>query len=108
MTMQDIRSILRLKHQQGLSVREVADRLKLSKTTVATYLLRAQEADLGNWPLPAGRDDDAMLKAVLFQRVGRPPRDDRVPQWPHVSAELKRKGALLHKSSGIPCVTPRC
>jgi len=95
MTMQDIRSILRLKHQQGLSVREVADRLKLSKTTVATYLLRAQEAGLGCWPLPAGRDDDATLKAILFQRVGRPPRDDRVPQWPHVSAELKRKGVTL-------------
>jgi predicted transcriptional regulator len=31
---------LRLTHEQGLSVREVGLRLKLSKTTVATYLLR--------------------------------------------------------------------
>ena len=42
MTVQDIRRILRLTHEQGLSVREVSQRLKLSKTTVATYLHRAR------------------------------------------------------------------
>ena len=54
MTVQDIRKrILRLTHEQGLSVREIGLRLKLSKTTVATYLLRAREAGLDRWPLPA-------------------------------------------------------
>jgi len=61
MTVQDIRTILRLTHEQELSVREIALRLKLSKTTVATYLLRAREAGLNNWPLPPGRDDDTTL-----------------------------------------------
>lgn len=70
-TVQDIRSILRLTHEQGLSAREVATRLKLSKTTVATYLHRAREAGLSCWPLPKGRDDDTTLKQVVFQRVGR-------------------------------------
>ena len=46
MTVQDIRTSLRLTHEQGLSVREIGLRLKLSKTTVATYLLRAREAGL--------------------------------------------------------------
>jgi len=32
MTVQDIRTILRLTHEQGLSVREIGLRLKLSKT----------------------------------------------------------------------------
>jgi transposase len=59
---QDIRSILRLTHQQGLSIRDVGLRLKLSKTTVATYLFRAREAGLNCWPLPPGRDDDATLE----------------------------------------------
>ena len=72
-TVQDIRVILRLTHEQELSVREIGQRLKLSKTTVATYLHRAREAGLDCWPLPVGRDDDATLKQVLFQRVGRPP-----------------------------------
>ena len=61
MTVQDIRSILRLTHQQGLSIREIGLRLKLSKTTVATYLFRARKVGLNCWPLPPGRDDDATL-----------------------------------------------
>ena len=64
MTVQDIRTILRLTHEQGLSVREVGLRLKLSKTTVATYLHRAREAGLNCWPLPSGRDDDATLRML--------------------------------------------
>ena len=38
MTVQNIRTMLRLTHEQGLSVREIGLRLKLSKTTVATHL----------------------------------------------------------------------
>jgi len=76
-------------------VREIALRLKLSKTTVSTYLLRAREAGLNCWPLPADRDDDTTLKQALFQRVGRPPRDLTEPDWPRVSAEMKRKGVTL-------------
>jgi DNA-binding transcriptional regulator LsrR (DeoR family) len=38
----DLRSILRLGYEQGLSVRAVSERLQLSKTTVSTYLLRAR------------------------------------------------------------------
>ena len=89
---QDIRTILRLTHEQGLSIREVSQRLKLSKTTVATYLHRAREAELNCWPLPAGRDTDAALQAALFQRAGRPPRDEVEPDWAYISKELKRKG----------------
>ena len=94
-TVQDIRTILRLTHEQGLSAREVAVRLQLSKTTVATYLNRAREAGLNCWPLPTGRDDDATLKRVMFQRVGRPPRDLTEPDWPKMVAEMKRKGVTL-------------
>jgi transposase len=78
-TVQDIRTILRLTHEQGFSAREVASRLKLSKTTVAPYLNRAREAGLNCWPLPIGRGDDTTLKQVVFQRVGwRRSPDDRV------------------------------
>ena len=82
MTVQDIRSTLRLTHVQGLSVREIGLRLKLSKTMVATYLLRAREAGLDRWPLPPGRDDDATLATALFQRMGRTPQNLREPDWP--------------------------
>jgi transposase len=95
MTVQDIRTILRLTHTQGLSVREIGLRLKLSKTTVSTYLYRARQAGLNSWPLPAGRDDDAVLAAALFERVGRPPLDHGEPDWALISTEMKRKGVTL-------------
>ena len=43
-SVKDIRSILRLTYEQGLSVREISARLKISKTTISTYLYRAREA----------------------------------------------------------------
>ena len=94
-TVKDVRAILRLSHGQGLSEREVAGRLKLSRATVSTYLLRAREAGLSSWPLPAVYEDDAVLEQLLFRRMGRPPRDTRQPHWPTVAAELKRKGVTL-------------
>jgi len=33
----DIRTILRPTHEQGLSVREVAERLKIGKSSISTY-----------------------------------------------------------------------
>src|SRR3546814_12127641 len=44
----DMRSILRLTYGQELSVRAVSERLKLGKTTVSTYVLRAREAGLAS------------------------------------------------------------
>ncbi|TIX82433.1 MAG: IS21 family transposase, partial [Mesorhizobium sp.] len=94
-SVRDIRTILRLTHEQGLSVREVAERLKIGKTSVSTYLLRAREAGLSCWPLPAGFDDDAALEQRLFHRMGRPPQDLSEPDWAWVARELKREGVTL-------------
>lgn len=93
-TVKDIRTILRLTHEQGLSVREVSERLKISKTTVSTYLLRAREAGL-SWPLAPVHDDDAALERLLFGRAGRPPRDQHEPDFALIARELKRKGVTL-------------
>jgi hypothetical protein len=90
----DIRTILRLTHEHGLSVRAISDRLRISKTTVATYLLRTREAGL-IWPLPPIYENDAALERALFRRVGRPPQDLSEPDWPVVAQELKRKGVTL-------------
>lgn len=94
-TVKDIRAILRLPHEHGLSVRAVSERLKISKTTVSTYLLRASEAGLSRWPLPPGYDDDAALERLLFRRMGRPPQDLSEPDWALIVRELKRKGVTL-------------
>jgi transposase len=91
----DMRSILRLTYDQGLSVRAVSERLGLSKTTVSTYVLRAREAGLAGWPLPPGYDADAAVERAVFRRVGRPPRDLSEPDWPLIVREIKRKGVTL-------------
>ena len=57
-TVKDLRTILRLAHEHGLSVRAISERLRLSKTSVATYLWRAREAGL-SWPLPLDYASDA-------------------------------------------------
>ena len=91
-SVKDIRTILRLTHEHGLSVRAISERLTISKTSVSTYLLRAREAGLSGWPLPPGYDDDAALERLLFHRVGRPPQDLSEPDWAMITRELKRKG----------------
>ena len=93
-TVKDLRSILRLTHEQGLSVRAISERLQISKTSVATYLLRAREAGL-SWPPAAAYESEAALQRALFRRVGRPPQDLSEPEWPAVAQELKRKGVTL-------------
>jgi hypothetical protein len=100
-TVKDIRAILRLTHDQGLSVREVSERLKISKTTVSTYLLRAREAGLSGWPLPPDHDNDAVLGRLLFHRMGRPPQDLSEPDWALIARELKRKGVTLTVVAGV-------
>ena len=93
-SVKDLRTILRLANEQGLSVRAISERLGLSKTSVSTYLLRAREVGL-SWPLPADFTSDSDLERMLFRRMGRPPRDLREPDWPYVAQELKRKGVTL-------------
>jgi transposase len=93
-TVKDLRSILRLTYELGLSVRAISERLQISKTSVATYLLRAREAGL-SWPLPPIYEGEAALQRALFRRVGRPPQDLSEPDWPRVAQELKRKGVTL-------------
>ncbi len=93
-TVKDLRSILRLTYEQGLSVRAISERLEISKTSVATYLLRAREAGL-SWPLPPIYEGEVALQRALFRRVGRPPQDLSEPDWPRVAQELKRKGVTL-------------
>ena len=93
-SMRQIREILRLKWEVGLSDRQISIGSGLSRPTVAKYVRRATASGLG-WPLPASLDD-AQLERMLY-----PPREPVVlgarpePDWPAVYRELKRKGVTL-------------
>jgi DNA-binding MarR family transcriptional regulator len=63
--MRKTREILRLKWEMGLSQRQIAGSLNLSRSTVSDHLARAELANL-SWPLPDRLTDDA-LEELLFR-----------------------------------------
>ena len=73
--MRKIREILRLKHEQGLSHRAIAQACSIGVGTVTLYLQRLARLGMG-WPLPAELDD-AALEARLFSRPAPAPRPRR-------------------------------
>ena len=87
-----IREILRLRYEQGLSHREVAQACVIGPSSVSRYLQRAARHGLG-WPLPADLDD-AGLEARLFRRPAPAPNRAR-PDCAHIHGELKRNGVTL-------------
>ncbi len=66
LSMRRIRDVLRLKHAEQLSERQIAGTLQISHGVVNAYLQRARTAGLG-WPLPEGLDDDG-LELLLFPK----------------------------------------
>jgi transposase len=92
--MRKIRDALRLA-AGGLSNRQIASSLSLSKTTIKTCLERAAAAGLV-WPLPDDLTDD-VLEARLYQPAPKAaPKDVRAaPDWAAVHRELKRSGVTL-------------
>lgn len=62
--MRQIREILRLRHEKGLSYERIHESLRMSKRTVQSYIERAEKANLA-WPLPEIMDDE-QLELLLF------------------------------------------
>jgi transposase len=90
--MRQVREVLRLKHECGLSNRAIGRALRMSYTTAADYVHRAAYGSLG-WPLPDDLDD-AELERRMFPPA--PSQRNRAqPEWSRVHAELKRPGVTL-------------
>ena len=64
--------ILRLRWEQQLRVRQVAQSLSISHSTVIDTIYRAKAAGL-SWPLPASLDN-AALEALLYHGQETGPR----------------------------------
>ena len=91
--MRQLREILRLKFEVGLSHRAIVRVCSVGLGTVTEYLQRAKKAGL-SWPLP-GDLDEAALETRLFAatsgiEVVRPP-----PDFAEVHRELRRTGVTL-------------
>ncbi len=69
LSMRKTTEILRLKHEVGLSHRQIARSCGLTHPIVSKYLERAAAAGL-TWPLPEDMDEER-LQALLYPRSGR-------------------------------------
>ncbi len=93
--MRQIQEVLRLKHQNQLSIREIAGSCKLPVSTVWEYLKRAQNAGL-IWPLPEAMSE-AELHLRLFGLSAQPPAATQpMPDWAYIHQELRRKNVTLY------------
>jgi len=93
--MRQIQEILRLKHQNQLSIREIARSCGLPTSTVGDYLKRAEIAKIG-WPLPPDINGEAELLGQLMAVVVEGTKGcPALPDWAVVHQELGRKGVTL-------------
>ena len=92
--MRKVREVLRLRHALGLSERQIAMSVGVSRSTVAEYLRRAGVVGI-TWPVPEGIHD-AELERRLFTLPSFEPKPTReLPDWHQVHKELKRHGVTL-------------
>ncbi len=94
LTMHQIHELLRLKHQNQLTIREIARSCGLPTSTVGDYLQRAAAAGLG-WPLPAGQSEAELLQLLLARAPASSAGSLALPDWPHLHQELGRKSVTL-------------
>ena len=76
--MRRVKELLRLAHELGYSKRQIAQSIRMPKTTVSDYLARAAAAGV-RYADVAGMSEEA-VEALLFQRAEPPeqrPRDCR-------------------------------
>lgn len=94
--MRYVKDILRLKHQNQLSVREIAGSCGLPTSTVGDYLQRAQAAGL-SWPLPEGITDTELAERLAKPAASSPPSSPAktLPDWRGIHEQLRRKGVTL-------------
>ena len=86
--MRKISEVLRLK-AAGMNIRDIAQSIGASKTTVYEYLARAEAAGIG-WPLPEGLDEEALAARLFPPPSGELAARRPVPEWRQVHRELKR------------------
>ncbi|MBR1165249.1 IS21 family transposase [Bradyrhizobium elkanii] len=93
--MRQVREIVRLSHEAGLSTRVVGERVGVGPTTVRDTLKRFARAGLA-CPVPEAISD-AELEQLLYGVPGVKPGRRKVaePDWSVVARELKRKHVTL-------------
>src|SRR5260370_33668630 len=94
LTMRQIQEILRLKHQNQLSIREIARSCGLPTSTVGDYLKRAEAAGI-SWPVPEGPREKELLQLLNAQPGTGTDRRAALPHVPYNHKNRARKALTL-------------
>ncbi len=90
-TMRQIRELLRLRHEAGLSIRQINASTKVSVGKIQSILKKAEELNI-QWPLPNDMDDRALAQRFYPDADPRVSKNFHQPDWSVVHQELKKKG----------------
>ena len=93
LSMRKIREVLRLRLGLNRSIREVAQSISASSSTVWECLARAEAAGLG-WPLDDDLDD-TRLENLLYPVLSLPNQARAAPDLKYLHQEMRRKGVTL-------------
>jgi transposase len=92
--MRKVREVLRLKHALGLSERQIAVSIGVSRSTVSEYLRRAGVVGI-TWPVPEGMHDSELERRLFTPPSFEPKAARGLPDWSYIHKELKRHGVTL-------------
>jgi len=93
--MRKIKEVLRLKFENGCSIRQISKSCGIGRSTAADYIGRAERAGL-TWPLPADLDDKA-IEALLYPSFKNGSTEKRsMPSMEYLYRELGKKSVTLN------------
>lgn len=90
--MRRVKEVLRLAHELGYSLRQIAESVRLGRTSVRDYLARADVAGV-RYEDVAGTSE-AEIEALLFRRP-EPVETRPQPDWAEVAAEMSKPAVTL-------------
>ena len=94
LSMRNVREVLRLKFEQQLTNRKIAQSLGISHTVVNDYVRRAKKAAL-TWPLPEHCDEATLEGLLSVHDQPSPKKSKPMLSLEYVYQELKKKGVTL-------------
>ena len=95
LSMRKIKEVLRLTYHSGLSARQVAQSLNISRSAVKEYQERAKKAGL-TWPLP-----DSLSEQELEEKLFPPPLTVETPAKPLPDFDYIYRELKAHKKFNL-------
>lgn len=93
-SMRKTKEILRLKHELGLTNRQIGSSLHISHTCVGNHLQQAKQAGIG-WPFPADLDEEQFRQRMRATETSPAAPKRPLPAMEQVHRELQRKAVTL-------------